>query len=332
MIAPPGAGTRRHGAHGGGNRVDSRRRPFKIGLFVPHFEQPWSGRGPRWAELAALARRAEAVGFDSFWLPDHLLFRFDGVHPQGGWDAWSLLAALAATTERLELGPLVACSSFRNPALLAKMADTIDEISGGRLILGLGAGWHRPEYDAFGFPYDHRVSRFEEALQIVTALLRRGHVDFQGTYHSARDCELRPRGPLPEGPPILVGGKGERMLRLAARYADAWNADRQNDPEAVRALNARVDGACRDVGRDPASLARIIGIQVDLLNETREAFQPRQFVMAPWPLTGTPEELAAGIRRFAEERVEHMMVWLDPVSVAAVEAFAPVLGVLDRGE
>jgi alkanesulfonate monooxygenase SsuD/methylene tetrahydromethanopterin reductase-like flavin-dependent oxidoreductase (luciferase family) len=122
------------------------------------------------------------------------------------------------------------------------------------------------------------------------------------------------------------------MLRLTARYADAWNADRQNDVAAVQALNARVDDACRDVGRDPASLARIIGIQVDLLNASREATQPRQFVMAPWPLTGTPEELAAHIRGFAEARVEHMMVWIDPVSIAGIEAFAPVLELLDRGE
>ncbi len=311
--------------------MDSRR-PFKIGLFVPTFEQPWNGRGPRWADIAALARRAEDVGFDSFWLPDHLLFRFTHVHQQGAWDVWSLVAAVAASTERMEIGPLVACSSFRNPALIAKMAATIDEISGGRLILGLGAGWHEPEYDAFGFPYDHRVSRFEEALQIITVLLRTGHVDFQGAYYSARDCELRPRGPRPEGPPILIGGSGERLLRLAARYADAWNADRQNDVERAQAFNARVDTACHEVGRDPATLARIIGIQVDLLNEHRQAMQPRQFVMTPWPLTGAPEQLAAHIRRYTEAHVTHMMIWIDPVSVAGIEAFAPVLEVLDRGE
>jgi probable F420-dependent oxidoreductase len=279
-----------------------------------------------------MARRAEEVGFDSFWLPDHLLFRFDHVHRQGAWDVWSLLAAIAATTTKMEIAPLVACSGFRNPALIAKMAATIDEISGGRLILGLGAGWHKPEYDAFGFPYDHRVSRFEESLQIITALLRTGHVDFQGAYYTARDCELRPRGPRPEGPPILVGGSGERMLRLTARYADAWNADRQNDVAAVRAFNVRIDDACRDVGRDPASLARTIGIQVDLLNESRPATRPRQFLMTPWPLTGSPEELAAQIRHYAAARVEHLLVWVDPVSVAGIEAFASVLEVLDRGE
>ncbi len=305
------------------------RRPFKMGLFVPHFERPWNGSTIGWAEIAAMAKRAEEVGFDSIWLPDHLLFRFPNVHQQGAWDVWSLMAALAATTSRIEIAPLVACSSFRNPALIAKMADTIDEISDGRFILGLGAGWHKPEYDAFGFPHDHRVSRFEEALQIIVPLLREGQVDYQGQYYTARDCELRPRGPRREGPPILIGGSGERVMRLAARYADAWNADRQNDVAHVQALNGRLDAACADVGRDPATLARVIGIQVDLLNDAREAPQPRQWVMKPWPLTGTPEELAAQIRDYAAARVEHMMVWIDPVSVAGVEAFAPVLEALD---
>jgi alkanesulfonate monooxygenase SsuD/methylene tetrahydromethanopterin reductase-like flavin-dependent oxidoreductase (luciferase family) len=122
------------------------------------------------------------------------------------------------------------------------------------------------------------------------------------------------------------------MLRLTARYADAWNADRQNDVAAVQALNTRVDDACHDVGRDPASLSRVIGIQVDLLNASRQPMQPRQWVMDPWPLTGTPQELATQIRRFAEARVAHLIVWLDPVSLAGIEAFAPVLEALDRGD
>lgn len=305
-------------------------RPFKVGVFVPHFEEPWSGRTIGWDQIAAIAREAEAVGFDSFWLPDHLLFHFLHVHKQGVWDAWSLLAALAATTKRMELAPLVACSSFRNPALIAKMADTIDEISDGRFILGLGAGWHKPEYEGFGFPYDNRISRFEEALQIIVPLLRTGHVDFEGKYYTARDCELRPRGPRPEGPPILIGGSGDRVLRLAARYADSWNADRQNDVAAVHALNARVDAACEDVGRDPGTLSRNIGVQVDLLNEHRQANHPRQWLTSPWPFTGTPDELAAQLRAYADARVDHLIVWIDPVTVAGIEAFAPVLEVLDR--
>jgi alkanesulfonate monooxygenase SsuD/methylene tetrahydromethanopterin reductase-like flavin-dependent oxidoreductase (luciferase family) len=230
----------------------------------------------------------------------------------------------------MEIAPLVACTSFRNPALIAKTADTIDEISGGRLILGLGAGWHRPEYDAFGYPFDHRVSRFEEALQIIVPLLRTGHVDFAGRFYSARDCELRPRGPRPAGPPLLIGGIGDRMLGLVARYADAWNQDRKNDVEEVRALNARVDATCVAAGRDPHTLERVIGIQVDVLNEQRSAFVPRQFIQHPFPLTGEPAELAAKLSAYRDAGVSHLIVWLDPSSPAGIEAFAPVLEELDR--
>src|SRR5690242_8976954 len=156
-------------------------RPLKIGLMLPTVEGWMGGWMARWEDLKRIAQHAEAVGFDSLWLPDHLLFEFGepGEPPHGLLEAWTLLAALAASTERVELGPLVLCSGFRNPALLAKMADTLDEISGGRLILGLGAGYHEREYRAFGYPYDHRVSRFEEALKIIHTLLRVGTIDFQ---------------------------------------------------------------------------------------------------------------------------------------------------------
>jgi alkanesulfonate monooxygenase SsuD/methylene tetrahydromethanopterin reductase-like flavin-dependent oxidoreductase (luciferase family) len=153
-------------------------------------------------------------------------------------------------THRVELGSLVACTAFRNPALLAKMADTIDEISGGRLIVGLGAGWDGPENQAFDIKSDHRVDRFEEALQIIVPLLRTGRVDFAGKYYQARDCELRPRGPRPGGPPILIGAKGPRMLRLAASYADLWNAEGpMRQPGEIIPLRASGDAACAAVGR-----------------------------------------------------------------------------------
>ncbi len=303
-------------------------RPCKVGVFVPHWENAVTSTAIRWQELLAFAKRAEEVGFDSIWLPDHLLFRFPGYPPQGGWDAWSLMAGLAAATNRMEIATLVACTSFRNPALIAKMADTIDEISGGRLILGLGAGWHEPEYRAFGFPYDHRYSRFEEALTIIWTLLREGSIDFAGRFYSARDCELRPRGPRPSGPPILIGTMGEKMLRLTAKYADFWNQDRKNDLEEVKQLQLRVDAACREVGRDPATLGRVIGIQIDLPDPNRPA--QRQFVGPPLPFTGSPEELADIIRQYAAARVDHLVIWVDPVSVAGVEGLAPVLDILDR--
>ena len=308
----------------------TRNRPFKIGVFIPQVEEPWSGRTIGWEELRATAMTAEAVGFDSVWLPDHLLYRFPGVHAQGVWDVWSLMPALAAVTSRVEIAPLVACASFRNPALIAKMADTIDEISEGRFILGLGAGWHEPEYDAFGFPFDHRVGRFAEALHIIHALLRTGYVDFEGQFYSARNCELRPRGPRPQGPPILIGSSSPRMMGLMAQYADFWNRDRINDVDMALDLEAQVDAACLASGRDPATLGRTFGIQVDLLNDKREAFIPRQWVREPWPLTGTPEELAGQIRAFTRARIDHLIIWLDPVSPTAIEAFAPVLELLDR--
>jgi alkanesulfonate monooxygenase SsuD/methylene tetrahydromethanopterin reductase-like flavin-dependent oxidoreductase (luciferase family) len=305
------------------------RRPFKIGIFIQHVEEPWSGRAIRWNELRAIVTRAEAIGFDSVWLPDHLIYRFPGVHAQGAWDVWSLMAGLAAVTKRVEIGPLVSCASFRNPALIAKMADTMDEISSGRFILGLGAGWHRPEYDAFGFPYDHRVSRFEEALTIISGLLKTGQVDFEGRFYSARECELRPRGPRPQGPPIVVGSNSPRMMRLMAMHADAWNSDRRNDVDQLLELQANVDGACASVGRDPATLDRVVGIQVDVLNEQREAFNPRQFIMYPWPISGSPEQIAERIRDYTRAHINHMLVWIDPVSAAGIEAFGPVLELID---
>src|SRR6185369_18014393 len=159
-----------------------------------------------------MAHLGEQIGTYSLWITDHLIHRVPGEEPRGMWECWSLITAIAAITERPEIGTLVLCSSFRNPALLAKMADTVDEVSGGRLILGIGAGWNEPEYQAFGLPFDHRVDRFEEALQILKPLLREGHVDFAGRYYQARNCDDVPRGPRSKGPPLMVGAEGPRML------------------------------------------------------------------------------------------------------------------------
>jgi alkanesulfonate monooxygenase SsuD/methylene tetrahydromethanopterin reductase-like flavin-dependent oxidoreductase (luciferase family) len=195
-------------------------RPLKVGFHLPHVEDWMGGRTARWTDVLAIAKRAEEVGFDSLWVADHLLYEFpQGESAHGLWEAWTLLAAVAASTERIELGPVVACTGFRNPALLAKMADTLDEISGGRLILGLGAGYHDFEHRTFGYPSDHLVGRFEEALQIIHGLLRTGSADFEGQWYQMKGCELRPRGPRPEGPPIMIGAIANRprMLRLVAQ-------------------------------------------------------------------------------------------------------------------
>jgi probable F420-dependent oxidoreductase len=299
-------------------------RPRKIGLILLPFEGN-PDEAYRWGSLVAVARRAEALGFDSLWVPDHLIFRNPEEEPEGAWEAWSLLAALAAVTTRVELGTFVLCTAWRNPALIAKMADTVDEISGGRLVLGLGAGWHKPEFEAFGYPFDHRYARFEEAIRIIHGLLRTGHVDFEGTYYQARDCELRPRGPRPQGPPIMIGTTGEKMLRLTAKYADRWNIDWRNRPEEIPPFRAAVDAACAEVGRDPATLVRTAGVMVDLPD-----FPARDNPDSP-PLSGSPQQIAEGLRAHAHEGAAEVMVWLNASNEAGVEAFVPVLEALDRG-
>jgi alkanesulfonate monooxygenase SsuD/methylene tetrahydromethanopterin reductase-like flavin-dependent oxidoreductase (luciferase family) len=308
-------------------------RPFAVGLLLMPIEDSARGTYPRWTEILAAARRAEDVGFDTVWIPDHLIMDIHrpGCRPEGSWEGWSLVSALAASTSRVGLGLLVSCTAFRNPALLAKMAATVDEISGGRLILGLGAGWCELEFRAFGYPFDHRVGRFEEAVQIIAGLLRNGSVDFEGTYYQARECELRPRGPRPEGPPILIGSSstGERMLRLAARYADIWNRDfdavnpgfEPYSPADLAASQAKVDAACAEIGRDPATLGRTIGVWVDLPTAPDRGWGA---------LTGSSEEIAAGLRRYAAAGFQSAQVWLHPNTEAGVEAFAPVLEILGR--
>jgi alkanesulfonate monooxygenase SsuD/methylene tetrahydromethanopterin reductase-like flavin-dependent oxidoreductase (luciferase family) len=286
---------------------------------------------PRWGDLGRMARQAEEVGFDSVWIEDHLLFRHAGRGAQGVWEGWAMIAAVAAVTSRVEIGPLVSCMSFRNPAYLAKLADTVEEISGGRLILGIGAGWHEPEYRAFGFPFDHRVSRFEEGLRIVHGLLRHGQVDFAGRFHQARECELRPRGPRPGGPPILIGSIGTRMLALLARYGDLWNAyfsHTKNDPAGIPPLRDQVDAACRDAGRDPATLGRTAAVFVDMA-PGRRASPPLPVHWTFPPLAGPPERLAAELRAYAREGIGHVQLWLEPNTLESLEAFAPVLEILD---
>ena len=216
-------------------------RRLKVGILLPEGEGRMSGATATWGDLVSLARLAEDVGIDSLWIPDHLLYRTEGETSRGTAESCTLLAALAAVTNRIELGSFVTCTSFRNPALLAKIADTIDEISDGRLILGLGAGWHEPEYLAYGYPFDHRVSRFEEALVIISGLLRDGHIDFEGQYYQARDCELRPRGPRPNGPPIMIGTTGKRMLCADRAICGPLEHLLLGDGEPCRA-NTRVSG------------------------------------------------------------------------------------------
>jgi alkanesulfonate monooxygenase SsuD/methylene tetrahydromethanopterin reductase-like flavin-dependent oxidoreductase (luciferase family) len=304
-------------------------RPLAVGLLLPDHERQFDGGTARWRDLLEMARLGEGIGADSIWVTDHLLHRAPDEEPRGAWECWSHLSALAAVTSRVELGTLVVCTIFRNPALLAKMADTVEEISDGRLILGIGAGWNEPEFRAFGYPFDHRVGRFAEALTIISGLLRDGHIDFQGTYYEARDSELRPRGPRPQGPPIVIGASqaGPRMLDLTARHADGWNTwfnSTGNTVAGLQPLLDRVDTACDAAGRERASLERSAAVIVEVGPHEPSA-------MTGPPLIGNSEEIAAGLRAYADAGVSHVQIWLEPNTLAGIEAFAPVLEALDEG-
>ncbi len=302
-------------------------RPLRVGVQLPEVE-----REVRWPEVRDIARTAEAVGFDSVWVGDHLLYRDDVHGTRGPWEAWSLLAALGEATERVEIGPLVAATSFHSPAMLAKKAATVDEISGGRLILGIGAGWNEVEYRAFGFPFDRRASRFAEAFTIVRTLLREGEIDFAGDFYAARECALVPRGPRPEGPPLMIGSIGPRVLRIAAPHADLWNtwhAWYGNRPEGLGPLHAQVDEACRDVGRDPAEVGRTAAVYVQLGGgEGRRHGSPGRLTSEP--LRGSPESLAGVLREYARAGVGHVQLVLDPITAVSVEEMGAVLSHLDE--
>jgi alkanesulfonate monooxygenase SsuD/methylene tetrahydromethanopterin reductase-like flavin-dependent oxidoreductase (luciferase family) len=280
----------------------------------------------RWSDVLAMATAAEEAGFDSVWVADHMIFRFpEDDEAQSRWECWSLLAGLAAVTKRVEIGPLVSCMSFRNPGLLAKIAETVDEMSNGRLILAIGAGWHEPEYTAFGFPFDHRASRFEEGFEMLHDLLRTGKSSFKGKYYEANDGELRPRGPRVNGIPLMFGTNGERLLKLAAKYGDSWNTTWIASPEELTPLMAAVDAACESVGRNPATLERTACVYLDM--EDRVGRFPNPKFVAP-PARNAAEN-AQALREYADAGLSHVMLWLDPNTPAGVTEFGKALEILD---
>ena len=280
---------------------------MKVGLLLPIAETD-DGTILRYGDIRDAALQAERDQFDSIWIVDHLLFEWEGQR-RGIWEGWTLLSALAEATTRIELGTLVMCTAFRNPALLAKMADAVDEVSAGRLILGLGAGWHEPEFSAFGYPFDHLASRFEDALRIIAPMVRGEVVDYQGGYERAVNCVSLPRGPRPDGPPILIGASRPRMLRLTAELADAWNTcwlGRAGElPQRVTELHA----ACSDVGRDPATVDVTVGQIVmtpDSGRDRDESDRAARFTFT------SADELADEWRGLEAQGVAHLIVWPQP--------------------
>ncbi len=292
---------------------------MRIGVQLPEVE-----REVAWAELRDVARTAEDCGFDSIWVGDHLLYRDPDGSVRGPWEAWSLLAALAEATNRVELGPLVGATAFHSPAMIAKKAATVDEISGGRLVLGLGAGWNRTEFDAFGFPYDNRVSRFEEAFTIVRTLVREGAVDFEGRFYASRDMELAP--PARPDMKIMVGSNGPRMLRVTMPHVDMWNTwhlDYGNRAGGLSELNETVDAACEDVGRDPGDVERTAAVYVQLERGSGRMAGSSEKQQSP-PISGSHEEIAGQLRAFRDAGMGHIQIVLDPIDSAGVEELAEI--------
>jgi probable F420-dependent oxidoreductase len=285
---------------------------MKIGLMLPLAHDETNG----FPDLRALAMTAEEAGLDSVWGADHLIFRDDGT-TTGIHECWTVLTAVAAVTSRVEIGPLVLALPFRNPALTAKMAAELDEVSGGRLILGLGCGWHRPEFDAFDYPFDHRVSRFSEGLEIIVPLLRGERVSFEGRYHRPADAELLPRPIRDGGPPILIAGKQPRMMSLVARHARQWNGAWYGHPDSADELRTRLanlERALEQEGRDPASLTRTAGIFV--------AFEGAGDDAPERAMRGSRDEVADALAGYAELGVSHLIAHVFPRTTDAVRRLA----------
>ena len=313
----------------------------KLGLLLPQWERGMDRETPGWSDIREMAMQAEQMGIDSLWAVDHFLIdraanyrqrgepvpeKLQGRPPLGAWECWSLLSAVAAVTDRVEIGPLVACTGYRNPALQAKIAETIDEISGGRLILGLGAGDFQSEHRAFGFEWEKRITRFEEALQIIRGLLRDESISFDGDWYSVEECTIRPRGPRPGGIPIMIGSSAARprMARLTASYADIWNcwlAFGASTPEETKPRLDAVDAACEKHGRDPSTLGRSLTIGVGVLGKE---------IPGASPVRGEPEQIADTINQFYEQGFSHIQVYLAPMTREGFEEFSKVVEILKR--
>ncbi len=296
-------------------------RPCKVGVQLPEVE-----RFVPWPEYLDLARRAEAAGFDSVWVGDHLLYDLPDGSTRGPYEAWTTLAAIAAVTERVEIGPLVASTSFHAPTMLAKQAATVDAISGGRLIVGLGAGWNRREYDAFGFAYDRRVSRFEEALAIIVPLLREGRTTFHGQFYDVDDCVLDPRPARPGGPPVMLGSNSPRMLSIGLPVVDSWNvwwSIYDNSVERFAQVKAQVDAATppgRRVEATAAVLVTLPGGRGRLMGDHYDTDVT----------TVTPDDLADHVRGLAAAGASHLQLVLDPITAESIDVVGQVLADLDR--
>jgi alkanesulfonate monooxygenase SsuD/methylene tetrahydromethanopterin reductase-like flavin-dependent oxidoreductase (luciferase family) len=279
---------------------------LRVGVQLPEVE-----REVRWPELRAIAQAAERHGYDSIWAGDHMLYRGDGREERGPWDAWTTLAALAASTERVRLGPLVAATAFHLPGVVARMAAAIDEISGGRFVLGLGTGWNEPEFRAFGIPFDYKVARFEEAFEIIRRLLAGERVTISGRYHAVEDAVLLP--PPRSRVPLMVGSAGPRVVAAAAPHADWWNCWYSwygNTPSGFAELSGRFEGGFK---RSACVLVALDGGADE---------RPSEHDAPPVAVTELPRHLD----ELADAGAVEAILVLDPIDESSIRTVAEVLG------
>ncbi len=287
------------------------RRPTSLGINIPNSERMLFTATPYYADMLAMAQAATASGFEVLWFDDHFSFTKED-DLCGAWDAWTLMAAIAASVPDVYLGPMVACTAYRNPGVIAKMTEMTQDISGGRFILGLGAGWNKPEYDQFGIRFEPRVSQFEEAIEIIHGLIRHGEADVQGKYSQATKAVNRPRAKNGHTTPILIGSTGDRMVKSLARYADAWNTG-GGSVDDLKAKMAKVDAACNEIGRDPATVVRTAGLTIGDVS------------------SGGVDEAVSSLRELEALGFHHVMVRVEPSTPETIAALAPVVEGFYRG-
>jgi alkanesulfonate monooxygenase SsuD/methylene tetrahydromethanopterin reductase-like flavin-dependent oxidoreductase (luciferase family) len=298
-----------------------------VGLFEVGVTLPLAQFGPdrataRWTEIREIAARAEAMGVDTLWLPDELLWRSDGAAPHGVWDGVSMAGAVAATTSTVKVGTWVLSALHRNPGIIAKTAETLDEICGGRFVFGLGAGHAWPgQAHAFGLPEDRIFARFDEALRIIVPLIRKGHADFEGQFHAARDLIQQPVGPRPGAIPLLIGGNGPKGQRHAALHANIWScyAEERAHVDELAPRIASLDAICDEVGRDPATIGRAAGLSVRPLEPAGQREDA---------ISGSAGEIADALRSFRQAGFTQVDLMVAPGTIEAYEALAPVVELL----
>lgn len=288
--------------------------PISFGINIPNSERQFFEGTPRYNDMLAMSKASAAAGFEVLWFDDHFSFPEGDDGLRGQWEAWTLMAALAAEVPDVYLGPMVACTAYRNPGVIAKMTEMIDEISGGRFILGLGAGWQKDEYRQFGMRFEPRVSQFAEALHIIHGLLRDGEVDYQGTYYQANNAKNLPRGPVANGAPILIGSTAPRMLKMLVRYADAWNTG-GGSAEDLKEKIAKLDAACAEAGRDPKSVTRTVGHSIEV---------------ADGALGRSVDEEATRIHEYQALGFDHVMIRVKSSTPETIALMAPVLAAVRR--